>query len=114
MESLKLIKELKEIVQNEKLRAKKSLVADNENLIKDYNNIIFALESITYNVIAKNNEFPINDAPEDVYIYNLEKQGFWKGYHGYTKYLDNAKLFGKNEAIEITKSINSKNKIVYF
>ena len=68
-----------------------------------------------YVVKAMTDDFDIENAPNKVYLFDTNRNMFWKGSHGYTRDIYSAALFSLEGAIIIAdKDIDKTTKIVYF
>lgn len=73
------------------------------------------LELNEYVIKAMTDVFDIEDAPKHVYLFDLKRNMFWRGMHGYTSDIFSADIFDINEAKKIVEDDYGNNtKIVYF
>ena len=78
--------------------------------------LLSSLESSEYLVRAMTDTFNINEAPEVVYLFDMEKCMFWKqNRYGYTRDIFSAGLFTLDEAKKIVDNdVKGNTKIAYF
>lgn len=73
------------------------------------------LELNEYVIRAMTDVFNIEDAPERVYLFDLKRNMFWNGVHGYTSDFFSAGIFDVSIAKKIVEDDYTNNtKIVYF
>lgn len=73
------------------------------------------LENDEYLINAMVEDFNVEEAPEQVYLFDKQRNMFWKCRYGYTREIISAYLFSLEEAKRIVEDdYNNNTKIVYF
>lgn len=89
-----------------------------ENVVQrqEYETLYYILDDASFVMRCITDDFPLNHAPSHVYLFDLEREVFWKNNDkGYTRDIYNAGLFGLEDAKEkVNNDLENKTKIVYF
>lgn len=87
---------------------------DTKKLVTNFMEI--SLIDLAYLLSAKEDSFDITDIKDldYVYLFDLERNMFWKGTHGYTSSIRDAMLFPFEVAKNKSNEYNSNTKIVFF
>lgn len=89
----------------------------NEEILKNIKYIESRFdEQLSYNLMAYTEEFSVEDAPQDVMLYSMRRNMFWKqNCYGYSLTVLDAGLFSLDVAKKYVKQdVNNDTKIVYF
>ena len=110
MKVMNLIQQFKDEINREIEKADKKNIDALESLYSLLLDSEYLVRAITDDFVIDN-----DNPPEYVYLFDLERNMFWKSMHGYTRSIENAELFKINTAKSIVENdISNNTKIIAF